>query len=231
MNSETTPPEKLRVLIAGGSVAALETCPALHELAPELTDVSVIAPNEDFVYRPMTVREPFAYGAAQRYPLAPIISDAGAELIADKLAWVDPKQRRPHRGRRSRSSTTRSCWRSAPRPPSLPARGHDRRPPHRRDPARAHPGHRGWLPEEHRVRLSGSDGVAAAAVRARADDRRARIRHERRARRSTIVTPEDSPLAIFGADASSAVAALLDAREHPDDHLRLRRSPQHRARS
>ena len=51
---------------------------ALHDLAPELTDVTVIAPNPDFHYRPMTVREPFAQGQARRYPLAPIVSDAGA---------------------------------------------------------------------------------------------------------------------------------------------------------
>jgi len=38
----------------------------------------------------MTVREPFAYGAARRYPLAPIVGDAGAKLLSDALAWVDP---------------------------------------------------------------------------------------------------------------------------------------------
>ena len=29
----------------------------------------VLAPNDEFVYRPMTVREPFAFAAAKRYPL------------------------------------------------------------------------------------------------------------------------------------------------------------------
>ena len=77
----TTPnPEKLRVVIAGGGVAALETVLALAHLAPELTDVILIAPNPEFVYRPMTVCEPFAHGAAARYPLQRIASDAGAEL-------------------------------------------------------------------------------------------------------------------------------------------------------
>jgi sulfide:quinone oxidoreductase len=54
------------VIVAGGGVAALETTLALSELAPEQTDVSVIAPNEDFAYRPLSVREPFAYGTARR---------------------------------------------------------------------------------------------------------------------------------------------------------------------
>jgi hypothetical protein len=64
---------KLRVVIAGGGVAALETALALADLAPDHTDVTVIAPNGEFVYRPMVVREPFAYGAAHRYPLESVL--------------------------------------------------------------------------------------------------------------------------------------------------------------
>jgi sulfide:quinone oxidoreductase len=85
--------DKSRVLIIGGGVAALEAALALHELAPDLADVSVIAPGEEFVYRPMAVREPFAYGSAQRYPLASIVHDAGATLISDELASVDADRR------------------------------------------------------------------------------------------------------------------------------------------
>jgi sulfide:quinone oxidoreductase len=89
MTTEATPPEKLRVIIVGGGVAALEAALALRELAPQQTDVTVIAPNEEFVYRPMAVREPFAYGSAQRYPLEPIVQDVGAKLLSDALAWID----------------------------------------------------------------------------------------------------------------------------------------------
>jgi sulfide:quinone oxidoreductase len=87
---------KLRVLIVGGGVAALETALALHELAPERLATTVIAPGTEFVYRPMTVREPFAYPPAQRYPLAPIVRDAGAELLTDALEWVDPAKQVIH---------------------------------------------------------------------------------------------------------------------------------------
>jgi sulfide:quinone oxidoreductase len=90
MPTETSPPQKLRVIIVGGGVAALETALALRELAPQQTDVTIIAPNTEFVYRPMTVREPFAYGSAQRYPLAPIVADAGGKLLSDTLAWIEP---------------------------------------------------------------------------------------------------------------------------------------------
>ena len=83
------PHPKLRVVIAGGGVAALETVLALRELAPEQTATTVIAPNDEFVYRPMTVREPFAYESARRYPLARIVHDAGADLLAGELDWVE----------------------------------------------------------------------------------------------------------------------------------------------
>jgi sulfide:quinone oxidoreductase len=88
--------DKLNVVIAGGGVAALETALALADLAPDRTDVTVIAPNSEFVYRPMVVREPFAYGAAHRYPLESIVHDAGATLLCGELGWIDPATRTIH---------------------------------------------------------------------------------------------------------------------------------------
>ena len=84
------------MIVAGGGVAALESALALADLAPDHTDVTVLAPNEEFVYRPMTVREPFAYGLAHRYPLAPLVLDAGAKLLTDELVWVDPAKQTIH---------------------------------------------------------------------------------------------------------------------------------------
>jgi sulfide:quinone oxidoreductase len=81
--------DTLRVVIAGGGVAALETALALSQLAPTQTSVTLIAPNTEFVYRPMAVHEPFAHGSARRYPLARIVNDAGAELLPDELSRVD----------------------------------------------------------------------------------------------------------------------------------------------
>jgi sulfide:quinone oxidoreductase len=94
--SISTPPGRLRVAIAGGGVAALETALALADLAGERTDVTLIAPNAEFAYRPLSVREPFAYGAARRYPVARIARDAGATLLVDELGWVDPEEHTIH---------------------------------------------------------------------------------------------------------------------------------------
>jgi len=88
--------DKFRVLIAGGGVAGLEATLALKELAGDRVRMTVLAPNEEFVYRPLAVREPFSYGTARRYPLAPIVGDAGAELRAGELARVDRATRTVH---------------------------------------------------------------------------------------------------------------------------------------
>jgi sulfide:quinone oxidoreductase len=96
MTPPSSPPEKLRVIVAGGGVAALETVLALADLAPDRTEVTVLAPNSEFVYRPMTVAEPFAYGPARRYPLAQIVGDAGGRLLTEELVRVDPASRTIH---------------------------------------------------------------------------------------------------------------------------------------
>lgn len=84
-----SPRAPLPVLIAGGGVAALELALALGEIAPAETDVTVLAPNDEFAYRPYAVREPFAYAPAMRYPLDRVLRRAGAKRRAEELAWVD----------------------------------------------------------------------------------------------------------------------------------------------
>jgi sulfide:quinone oxidoreductase len=88
--------DRLRVVIAGGGVAALEAGLALQDLAGEQVEVTFVAPDPEFVYRPMAVREPFGLAAAQRYPLEEIIRDLSAELVTDRLGWVEPRSRVMH---------------------------------------------------------------------------------------------------------------------------------------
>ena len=80
----------LRVLIAGGGVAALEAALALRDLAGDRVSTTLLAPEPEFVYRPLRVREPFGYSEARRYSLDEIARDLGAELIEDAFKWLDP---------------------------------------------------------------------------------------------------------------------------------------------
>jgi len=86
----------VRAVIVSGRVAALEAGLALADLAGERVSVTMVAPEPEFVYRPMAVREPFAYAPAQRYPLRDIVADMGAQLIVDPFAWVDSPGRVVH---------------------------------------------------------------------------------------------------------------------------------------
>jgi sulfide:quinone oxidoreductase len=79
----------LRVLIAGGGVAGLEALLALRDLAGERVELTLLSREQDFVYRPMAVAEPFGRGRADRHPLADIAADVGAELIYGELARVN----------------------------------------------------------------------------------------------------------------------------------------------
>jgi sulfide:quinone oxidoreductase len=77
------------VLVVGGGVAALETLMALRDLAGDRVGVTLVAPEPDFVHRPMAVAEPFGLGEARRYPLRRIAEDFGAELVQAGVAAID----------------------------------------------------------------------------------------------------------------------------------------------
>ena len=79
----------LDVLIAGGGIAGVEALLGLREVAGASVKLTLLAPDPDFVYRPMAVAEPFGAGLARHVPLADIVADAGAELVTDALAAVD----------------------------------------------------------------------------------------------------------------------------------------------
>ena len=79
---------RARVLIAGAGVAGLEAALALSRLAPELADVELLDPAEEFLYRPLLVAEPFGVESVIRFPLAKLAEQAGARLRSDSLAEV-----------------------------------------------------------------------------------------------------------------------------------------------
>jgi sulfide:quinone oxidoreductase len=79
----------MNVLIAGGGPAGLEAALALHRLAGERVATTVLAPETDYTYRPLSVLSPFAAGAATTYPMARIAADAGFAHVRDRLVRVD----------------------------------------------------------------------------------------------------------------------------------------------
>lgn len=94
MNSTTHTPFK--VLIVGGGVGGLEAALALRDLAGDRIATTLLSPTPDFVYRPMRVREPFAYSAAQHYSLGELTRDIGVDLVEDAFKWLDPERRLVH---------------------------------------------------------------------------------------------------------------------------------------
>jgi len=200
----------LRVVIAGGGVAGLETALALKDLAGDTTSRTLIAPNEDFVMRPQTVREPFSYPRAERWPVGPIARDAGAELLVDELEWVDPAERVVHTKGGEHIEYDALVIAMGARP--TPRYKHSIT----IDPATMDetlhgliqdveggyvdqvvflaPGRMAWPMPLYELALM-------TAGRAYDMDVSVAI---------TIATPEDSPLALFGTAASEAVSALID---------------------
>ncbi|HEY7258350.1 MAG TPA: FAD-dependent oxidoreductase [Gaiellales bacterium] len=83
----------LRIVIAGGGVAALETALALRTLAPELVDLTLVAPTDRFRFRAASVGEPFDRAEVHRFDLAAICDDIGVLLRTGTLTAVDPENR------------------------------------------------------------------------------------------------------------------------------------------
>src|SRR5262245_44441859 len=91
---QTTPkPERSRVLVAGGGVAALEATIALRDLAPGLVDVELLAPEHEFWYRPLAVAEPFGLARVVRFELGDLASAVDATFTLGALVSVDPHAR------------------------------------------------------------------------------------------------------------------------------------------
>jgi sulfide:quinone oxidoreductase len=201
----------LEVLIAGGGVAGLEAALALHELAGERAAVTVLSPDGDFLYRPRAVREPFTAQIAQRYALAQLLSDAGADLVPDAFLWLDAPNHTVHTrdgqeltydalllalGARTRPlfkhATTVDGGRMSTHLRELLS---DLESGALRRIAAIIPTRSGWpLPMYELVLL------LMSAARARGLDVEI-----------TLASAEDAPLAVFGTPAADAVAALLAA--------------------
>jgi sulfide:quinone oxidoreductase len=79
----------LRVVIAGGGVAALEALLALRRLAEGHVSLELLSAEPQFWYRPLAVAEPFGLGDVHGLDLGTVADECGAALILDSLASVD----------------------------------------------------------------------------------------------------------------------------------------------
>jgi sulfide:quinone oxidoreductase len=90
--------DRFSVVIAGGGVAAIEGLLRLRRLLGGAAKITLLAPNEEFAFRALSVKEPFALGSPERHPIRHIVRDADAEWVQDTLGWVDPDAQVAHTG-------------------------------------------------------------------------------------------------------------------------------------
>jgi sulfide:quinone oxidoreductase len=83
----------LEVVIAGAGVAGLETLLALHRLAGTRARVQLIAPEDEFIYRPLAVAEPFRLASPAHLEIRQLAERHGARFRRDALARLDADHR------------------------------------------------------------------------------------------------------------------------------------------
>jgi sulfide:quinone oxidoreductase len=203
----------LRVLIAGGGVAGLEAALALRALAAKHVSVELVAPEEDFTYRPLAVAEPFRIAKIRRFPLARLVEETGATLLRGSVSEVDAARRvaRTREGdelgydvlvlalgaRPVEAVPNALTFGGADDGPALAAMLEDTLNGELRRLSFALPAGVGWpLPLYELALLTGTyltdTGTRGVKV--------------------SVVTPEEAPLALFGAAPSDAVRELLEIR-------------------
>jgi NADH dehydrogenase, FAD-containing subunit len=198
-----------RVLIAGGGPAAIEAVLALHQLCPSRLDLEVITPARDFAYRPMSVLEPFGFGHVQRFDITRLVTEAGSSHRIDALASVDVTRSQvlTSRGDRLTFDALLVCCGARTRvavPGAITFWGFGDTSAFKRLLAKleaaeaqqvifAAPGGVGWQLPLYEVALLTRSWLEERGSKAGL----------------TIVTPETSPLSLFGVRASAHVAARL----------------------
>jgi sulfide:quinone oxidoreductase len=88
MPAEAERANGVTVLVAGSGVAALEAVLSLRALGGDRLSVQLIAPDEEFAYRPLAVVEPFGLPVPGHLPLARLAETHGVRLRRDRLASV-----------------------------------------------------------------------------------------------------------------------------------------------
>ncbi len=202
----------LRTLIAGGGVAGLEALLALRAFAGDLVDLELLAPEPAFWYRALAVAEPFDAGSTHHFELGYIAESVSARFTLGGLASVDPiahVARTNHGTEITYDALVLACG-AIPRPAltdALTFRGPADSDAFRRLLGEA----RNGLVRSIAFTLP-SLGVwplplyELALLTAHELERRGTLVD------ISLVTPEPSPLSLFGATASAAVREMLGDR-------------------
>jgi sulfide:quinone oxidoreductase len=224
--TQTAHIDPLDVVIVGGGIAALETVLALHDLADARVRVTLIAPEPDFVLRPMAVAEPFNRGRIDRLPLAQVMAEHAGQFVRGTVASVDADERTV--ALETGDEVPYDVLVLALGATAFPAFAHaftfgahpraltgiiaDLEQGFSRSVAFVAPPGCTWTLPLYELALMTARDVWAMNMD-RVD--------------MHLVTPELAPLAVFGADASAAVAELLDAARiavHLDVSAQIRRN-------
>lgn len=196
-------------MIAGGGVAALEAALALRALAGSRVSMTMVAPEDDFVYRPLRVREPFAGPEARHYDLAVLARGVGVDLKRDAFRAVDTVRRRvqTERGGQLRYDALLLAMGARMRPAFEHALTLDDRGLDEQMHGLVRDAEEGYVNKLAFISPDPSDWPLPMYELALMIRRRAWEMGEKTS--VTIVTAESAPLALFGAAASEAVNDLL----------------------
>jgi sulfide:quinone oxidoreductase len=77
------------VVIAGAGIAGIEGLLRLRRLAGERVRITLLTPEDEFVYRPLAVLEPFSQDSVRRYRLDSLIAPMSVRHVRDRLVRVD----------------------------------------------------------------------------------------------------------------------------------------------
>ncbi|MGZ4245410.1 MAG: FAD-dependent oxidoreductase [Solirubrobacteraceae bacterium] len=87
-----------RVIIAGAGIAGLEAAAALRSLAGHRVSLTLVAPDRWFAPRPLGLYAAFGIDAPPSLSVASLAEPLGADLVDDRITWVDRGERAVHCG-------------------------------------------------------------------------------------------------------------------------------------
>lgn len=202
-----------QVLVVGGGVAGIEVVLALRDLAGDRVAITICDPRREFVFRPFAVGEPYGVARVFRYDLPRLVERAGAEfrnagIVAAEtgraIAVTRDGARIPY-DYLVLAGGARLLW-AVPGAVTFWGVADEGQVGHLIEQLRADaldrlvftmPGGRSWaLPLYELALLAATQRDAAGAGRTVL----------------TVVTPEDTPLGLFGRRAADQMGALLDER-------------------